>query len=140
MDAQDQQPRSPNQTTNQPPVEVSPKVAPATSQPTQPQPKPHMSKDEALALLTINNLDGSHHSTDKSPNKLLLIAIGLIVFAIVITYLFTFLKSKGTTNSSGSGGLGLPSQSTSTSQNGTSSQINQDEKACSNPLNAATVC
>jgi hypothetical protein len=105
-------------------------------------PKLNLSASEAQSLLALNGLQAPKVNKTQLPTKLIILIAGLIVFAIVTSYLVAAVKPGSNTSSSGAGSslLGLPKQSNTNSANGTSNQINQDVKTCSDPVNAATVC
>jgi 8-oxo-dGTP pyrophosphatase MutT (NUDIX family) len=108
----------------------------------QPKPELQVSDAEAKALLLINNLQASQQPKTKSPVKLkLLIAVaGLIIFVVIASMLVGAFKTKGSSLTSGSSGLGLPTQTNPSKGSDVTNQVNQDVKACSNPLNGITSC
>jgi len=139
MDSQSSQPVAPNQPTNSQPVAPQTRPAVPVSQST--KPKLHLSDSAAQDLLALHNLQAGRQPKTKFPGKLLMIIAALIALAILTTYLVGVVKPGSSSQSPNSdGGLGLPSQSNSSNGNGTSNQINQDVKSCSNLVNAATVC
>lgn len=138
MDNESPKPLANAQPTNPKPV-IQPPQAEAVNQ--QAEPKLDIPNEAASALLTISNLQGARRPKSKPPTVLLISAISLIVLAILVSYLMGAFKSGANTTSSNPGsGVGLPNQSSTTGGNDTSNQINQDVKACSDPVNAATVC
>jgi hypothetical protein len=136
MENQIQQPIAPTKPTI-PPPQVAPEQ-PVPSLDHQQKPKGIQTNGEAQALLAIQNLQlGQQRSKSKLPTKLIITCAAVIVLLILTSYLLGVVKSKSNGSSSG---VGLPSQSNTTNENGTSNQINQDVKTCSNLANAATVC
>jgi flagellar basal body-associated protein FliL len=100
-----------------------------------------MTDSQVEALFAINNLQAKQQSKSKKPKKILIVALSLVVFAILVSYFIGSFKPSSSSPSSSSGGkLGLPQQSSPTSENSATNQVNQDVKACSNPVNAVTVC
>jgi len=139
MENQNQQPNTTGQTTIPQPVVPLAQTVTATNQ--QDKPKLNISSNQAQALLTVNNLLTAQQSKTKPPVKLLITVIGLIAFAILTSYLMgAFKPGEGSKSSNSSSGIGLPNQSDPTSGSDVSKQINQDEKSCSSPVNAVTVC
>jgi hypothetical protein len=139
MDHQSQQPVASGKTTNPQPVE--PLTRPVTVANQQDKPKLNISDNEAQAILTINNLQARQKPKTKPPIKLLIAVLGLILVVVLVSFLLGAFKPGGNSKSSNPvSGLGLPNQSNPKSGKDVSNQINQDVNACSNPLNATTVC
>jgi hypothetical protein len=132
MDNQNQQPIQ-RTTTTSPPKTASPN-------PVQ-NPRIKMTDEQAQALLAINLLqNGQSLPTKKSfPMMLIVSLITVVALAIIASVLVGNLKGKTTSNTSSSSST--PSSTNSTENNdGTTKQINQDVKSCSNPLTAISQC
>jgi hypothetical protein len=96
---------------------------------------------DAQSILAMHNLQATHGMQTKLPTKLIVAIVGLIVFAIVASLLVSSIKPGATAQSSKTNNsFGIPNQANTTTGSGTTNQINQDVKSCSNPVNAATVC
>lgn len=145
MDPQPNSP-TPTQPTSTPPVAAKPTPPPILGTNPPVKPKIQMTDAQAQALLQIHNLQPEPSSNHLSP-KVIILAVGFIVLSLLFSY---FMGGVGKTSGSKSGGssttsagssLGIPSQSSTPSgSNDTTQQINNDANACSNPLNALTVC
>ncbi len=103
------------------------------------QPGSVITDSQAQAILEINNLQARQQPKNKFPIKYLIITAFVIVLTIIASFFMGSFNSTKKTNSSGLT-IGLPKQSNATSGRGVSNQINQDVKACSNPVNAALIC
>jgi hypothetical protein len=104
-------------------------------------PKADSANIDAQSILTMNNLQASHGIQTKLPKKLVIVIVGLILFAILASFLVSSIKPGTDTQSpETNSSFGLPNQSNVTTGSGTTNQINQDVKSCSNPVNAVTVC
>jgi hypothetical protein len=137
IDSQNQQPIATAQTGG--PQSVTPVIQTVMTANQPPKPTLNLSNSEAQALLTINNLQAAQQpKTHRPHSKLLILAVALIVVAVVVSFLVGAYKPGGSKSPSST--FGLPNQSEPTSGSETSSQINQDVKSCSNPLNAVTSC
>jgi hypothetical protein len=136
MDNQNPQPITPDRATTKQPVVSQTEAAIPTNQ--QDKPKLDLSSSEAQSLLVLNDLQAGKQPKTKVPIKLVTIITVLIMVAVLASFLLGAFKPGGSSKTSG--GVGLPSQSDPSSGSGASNQINQDVKACANPLNATTVC
>lgn len=135
MSDQNQQPNLPTL-----PAAANP-IAPNDVNNQQAKPKVTMSDKEVQALLAINNLQAKQRPDTKGPNKIIIVALVLILFAILVSYLVgSFKPGNGSQSTSSGGKLGFPQQSSPTTENSATNQVNQDVKSCTNPVNAVTVC
>lgn len=101
------------------------------------RPHPQLDDDAVQSLLTINNLQAGQRPKAKLPRNLLLAIMALIALVIAASYLLGAFKPGASTKP---GRVGLPDQPAARSGKDINNQINQDVKACSNPVNATLVC
>jgi hypothetical protein len=133
---------------HQPVSSPTPAITPTTPFSAQPnpgsqqdKPKIKISDSEAQALLLVQNLQTSQGPKRVLPAKLLIITGILVTLVILASFLLGAIKpSSNSPSTSPTSGLGIPNQTNTYTGSGTSSQINQDVKACANPVNAMTVC
>jgi hypothetical protein len=137
MDHENQKPTPIDHSTSSQPVQ--PLVQTEINEGQQSKPDLKMTDGEARALLAMKGLQASERKKAKVPTKLIIAIAALVIGVILVSYLLGALKP-GSTHSSSSNGIGLPNQSNSGTGNSTTNQINQDVKACSNGVNALTVC
>jgi hypothetical protein len=141
MDNQNTQPPAPDQPTANQSAMPQAQTIPLTNDPNKPTPSIPISDAEAQSILIVNDLLVGHRSPPRVPVKLLMVVAVLIVLAILASSLLGAAKSKDSAKSTSSGSVpGTSNSSDAGSGSGTSNEVNQDVKACSNPVNALTEC